>query len=163
MIDVLKSYVKYAKTLNYNQLVEEGKFLSTKLIGTAFDPQTGEMISQEKFKNTRTAIINALCFSTLYNGLSEREIEFICITLNTGDFLLVSTNEVKDIIREFISKNYSEATDNFVDVMETIEDAFTKEDDILTLAKYIILLCASDGNISFYEKNFIKVFKHFFE
>ncbi|MBQ2964549.1 MAG: hypothetical protein IJE14_07800 [Clostridia bacterium] len=152
MNDMLKNYIKFVNTLNFNQLVEEGKICSVKLIGTVVDLSTGTIKSQDLYANKMSTIFLALCQSTIYNGVTEKEIEFICETSPVTRDIVIET------INGLVTNSFSEALSNIQELIPMIRSEFKSKDELLTLAKYIILLCGVDGSVTLSEKQFIKIF-----
>lgn len=149
MNSIIKNYIKFAKTLSFDQLVEEGLNCSVKLVGTVMDLNTGVIKSYDLFAEKMGAITLALC-QTAYNDLilSDKELEFISKTIS------IPADELENMIIELRPSTLFEASNNQVGVINQIRSVFTSKDELLILAKYIILVSLADGRITLAEKMF---------
>ena len=144
----VKAYYKYAKTLDYQTLVQEGTLCCLSLVQDVLDLSSGEIRSQDEFTNrVCTFVVSVLMVCKADGTLSDREVNYISQTT------ALPVTEVRSMASD-VSLTSEDGTAVGFAIAENIK---TKQ-EFDSLIKYCTFVSAVDGSFSIGEKILIEAY-----
>ena len=142
----LQDYLRYAKTLDYEALVQEGRLCWMNLLKNVQDFSSGEIISEDEFDRRVCAFSVSTFLVCVADGdLSIKEIVYISQTTGLSQATVAST--AVDAAK--LSKDGKTAA-------IIIGRGITSQAAFDALVKYCAFLSAVDGSVSYDEEKLIK-------